>query len=203
MKHCIKSYIVAFIEDSLLTPGCGLTHHGENPDDKEMTPTLENLIVLIWLKLIHPDLPKMVKERFGTELRMRTLASIKTEIFQSLPSMLQKLNAPEDSSIRFTKHTTRTQPSSAPECPICKAAKKRNFNHFLSKCQYLPEEDRRYFVRNKPKTRTVTVDVPVSDTDADSDSDVDREDPSSEGLVWFGLCCLMTPGLSKDIRCHV
>ena len=23
------------------------------------------------------------------------------------------------------------------------------------------------------------------------------------GLVWFGLCCLMTPGLSKDIRCHV
>ena len=20
---------------------------------------------------------------------------------------------------------------------------------------------------------------------------------------WFGLCCLMTPGLSKDIRCHV
>ena len=25
----------------------------------------------------------------------------------------------------------------------------------------------------------------------------------SAGLVWFGLCCLMTPGLSKDIRCHV
>ena len=22
-------------------------------------------------------------------------------------------------------------------------------------------------------------------------------------LVWFGLCCLMTPGLSKGIRCHV
>ena len=21
--------------------------------------------------------------------------------------------------------------------------------------------------------------------------------------LWFGLCCLMTPGLSKDIRCHV
>ena len=21
--------------------------------------------------------------------------------------------------------------------------------------------------------------------------------------VWSGLCCLMTPGLSKDIRCHV
>ena len=22
-------------------------------------------------------------------------------------------------------------------------------------------------------------------------------------VVWFDLCCLMTPGLSKDIRCHV
>ena len=21
-------------------------------------------------------------------------------------------------------------------------------------------------------------------------------------MVWFGLCCLMTPGLSKDIQCH-
>ena len=27
--------------------------------------------------------------------------------------------------------------------------------------------------------------------------------PYLKGLVWFGLCCLMTPGLSKDIRCHV
>ena len=25
----------------------------------------------------------------------------------------------------------------------------------------------------------------------------------SFGLVWFGLCRLMTPGLRKDIRCHV
>ena len=23
------------------------------------------------------------------------------------------------------------------------------------------------------------------------------------GFVWFGLCCLMTPDLSRDIRCHV
>ena len=22
-------------------------------------------------------------------------------------------------------------------------------------------------------------------------------------VVWFDLCCLMTPGLSEDIRCHV
>ena len=23
------------------------------------------------------------------------------------------------------------------------------------------------------------------------------------GLLWFGLCCLMTPGFSKDIQSHV
>ena len=22
-------------------------------------------------------------------------------------------------------------------------------------------------------------------------------------MIWFGLCCLMTPGPSKDIRCQV
>ena len=27
--------------------------------------------------------------------------------------------------------------------------------------------------------------------------------PSNLVWFWFGLCCLMTPGLSKDIRCHV
>ena len=27
---------------------------------------------------------------------------------------------------------------------------------------------------------------------------IERLDPN-----WFGLCCLLTPGLSEDIQCHV
>lgn len=42
-----------------------------------MPPTVENLIVLTWLRLIKPSLPQLVKQRYGTELRARTLASIK------------------------------------------------------------------------------------------------------------------------------
>ena len=38
-------------------------------------PTLENLIVLTWLRLVHPGLPKLVKQRYGTELKNRSSAS--------------------------------------------------------------------------------------------------------------------------------
>ena len=72
--------IMAFVEDSLLTTTSGLSHHGEVPtEDEELTPTLENIVVLFWLHLVHKDLPALVKQRYGTELRSRTLASIKPE----------------------------------------------------------------------------------------------------------------------------
>ena len=70
--------LMAFIEDNLLLANGGITHHGVNPgDDEELTPSLEDLVVLLWLKLTHPDLPKLVKQRYGTDLRSRTLASLK------------------------------------------------------------------------------------------------------------------------------
>ena len=71
------------LEDSLLHAN-GLTHHGEHvTENEELTPTLETFVVLTWLRLIHPSLPCLVKQSYGTELRSRTLASIKTEIYIS------------------------------------------------------------------------------------------------------------------------
>ena len=68
----------SFIEDNLLAANGTITHHGETRStDEELSPTLENLIVLTWLRLIHADLPGLVKQRFGTELRSRSLASLK------------------------------------------------------------------------------------------------------------------------------
>ena len=65
--------LMAFVEDTLLRAN-SLSHHGEaTTEDEDLTATLENFIVLTWLKLIHPDLPKLVKQRYGTELRSRTL----------------------------------------------------------------------------------------------------------------------------------
>jgi hypothetical protein len=83
--------IVAFVEDSLLRAN-GLIHQGEQlAEDEELSPTVENFIVLTWLRLIHPDLPKLVKQRYGTELRSRTLATIKPEILQALTSLLDEI----------------------------------------------------------------------------------------------------------------
>ena len=91
--------LMAFVEDSLLH-ATGLTHHGEHvTEDQELTPTLENFVVFTWLRLIHPTLPRLVKQRYGTELRSRTLASIKPEIFQALSSLLEEIRTSDDAKI--------------------------------------------------------------------------------------------------------
>ena len=55
--------LMAFVEDNLLIRGSGITHHGDLPEeDEELTPSLENLIVLLWLHLIHKDLPGLPKQ---------------------------------------------------------------------------------------------------------------------------------------------
>ena len=95
----LYQHLAAFVEDSLLRANV-LTHHGEQvPEDAELTPTLENFIVLTWLILIHPSLPRLVKQRYGTELRSRTLASIKPEISQALNSLLEEIRTSDDARI--------------------------------------------------------------------------------------------------------
>ena len=91
--------LMAFVKDSLLCAN-GLTHHGEHvPEDEELAPTLENFIVLTWLRLIHPSLPRLVKQLYGTGLRSRTLASIEPEISQALNSLLQEIRSSNDAWI--------------------------------------------------------------------------------------------------------
>ena len=73
--------LMAFVQDSLLGSKCNITLHNEQiTEDEELSPTLENFVVLTWLRLSNPALPKPVKQRYGTELRCRTLASLKPEI---------------------------------------------------------------------------------------------------------------------------
>ena len=89
----------SFMEDTLLRSDSSI-RHGDLPDsDEELSPSLENFIVLKWLRLINPDLPALVKQRYGTELRSETLASIKPEISQALDSLLDVINSSNDSSV--------------------------------------------------------------------------------------------------------
>ena len=67
--ECLYQRIAAFCDDNLLTAGCGITHHGVAvTEDEEITPIVENTIAVMWLQLIHPGLPGLVKEKYGSEL---------------------------------------------------------------------------------------------------------------------------------------
>ena len=95
--------LMGFVEDSLLHAN-SLTHYGEHvTEDEELTPTLENFVVLTWLRLIHPSLPCLVKQHYSTELTSRILASIKPEISQALSSLLEEIRASDDAKIHVPR----------------------------------------------------------------------------------------------------
>ena len=171
--------LMSFIEDNLLLGNSHISHHGETPTtDEEMSPTLENLIVLTWLRLVHNELPNLVKQRYGTELRSRSLASLKPEISQALDSLLEEICTSTDAKIlRATTSTfrpsTRAPYDKRPQlvtkrpvrsCPLCKQAS-RNDYHFLSKCTYLPADDRA-FLTKACLTSSLYRDVETEDSDS-------------------------------------
>ena len=141
--------LMAFIEDNLLKAEGGITHEGEViHEDEELTPTIQNLVVITWLRLIHPALPKLIKQRYGTELRSRTLASIKLEISQALPSLLEEIQTLDDakvlrsaaSNVQFrSQRPTKVGKSTAKRCPLCKEAGRRD-----DRCKFLPDSDKQY-----------------------------------------------------------
>ena len=91
--------IYMFFEDNLLTAN-SLSHHGAQlTTDEEMTPTLENTITWLWLKLLNPALPQLVKQRYGADLRNKTVASLKSEISQAMSSLLDEVAATEESRV--------------------------------------------------------------------------------------------------------
>ena len=167
----------SFVEDNLLKAGGPIRHHGEIPGtDEDMSPSLENFVVLTWLRLIHSDLPNLVKQRYGTELRSQTLASLKPEISQALDSLLDEIHASAESKVlRSTfKRSTRLQTSavpgsksSRPSCPLCKEAGRRH-DHYLSQCKYLPDSDKQYMSGKVRQACEYTDEQNVSE-DEDSD----------------------------------
>ena len=54
------------------------------------------------LSLLHGYLPALIKQRYGTELRCQTLASLKPEISQALESLLEEIQATNESKVPRT-----------------------------------------------------------------------------------------------------
>lgn len=152
--------LMAFFEDNLLAVNGGLTHHGEQVTaDEDLSPSLENTIVVLWLQLIHPGLPLLVKQKYGSELRNKTLASLKPEISQALNSLLDELRSIEDTKAmrisnvnpRRTSNGGQGQPRRRPfvSCILCKTAGRPHNTHDLMECRYLPDRDRRPLARSR------------------------------------------------------
>ena len=160
--------LISFIDDNLLTKDCGVTHHGSAVKKNEaVSPSLENVVVYLWLERLHVGLPALVKQKYGVELRNRSLASIKPEISQALTSMLEELASGENSRIaRFQPNDARKRfPQSrnggndfpsrnggnnfssrngGKFCCLCRTANRPGYDsHNLAQCRYLPEKDRK------------------------------------------------------------
>ena len=57
---------------------------------------VDNLIVLTWLRLIHKDLPRFIKQKYATDLCTKTIFTISPEISMSLDSLLDELKATQE-----------------------------------------------------------------------------------------------------------
>ena len=196
--------LMAFIEDNLLTADSIIKHHGESIAEEEyVSPSLENLVVVMWLHMINPMLLKEVKERFATELRCNTIASLRREISQALDGMLSKVN--ESARVMYTN--TKSHPKTSTKvCPICQAAGKP-YGHFLSQCRYLPEPDKRFLSSRRGKTRKITVEVPLDDSDSDDEQgyhppEEDNQDPTNRLIVIRRVNTKKSPHFNAFYRQH-
>ena len=186
--------LLAFVDDNLMTAEGNLTHFGDAiTEDEEVTPIVDNIIVVTWLRLIHKDLPKIVKDRYATELRSRSLASIKDEISTALESLLEQVQANKDAralrsqigsnnngsrnrnNFNGSKRTDDYAQSSKSnrECPLCDQVGRANTDHYLSECRYLPGKDKKYMSKLKARAGTV---------DSDEEEDDDNEDASARAI---------------------
>ena len=189
--------LVAFVDDNLLTQGSVITHHGESQTEEEdITPTVENFIVLTWLRLIHPELPRLVKQRYGPELRSRTFATIKPEISQALHSLVDKLRTSEDAGVlrtaasqfrpsrQFSSNRTSHKPKEkfTCECPLCQQTKRPRTDHFLSTCPFLSERDKKYMLHARLVTGVDDLGLEESYSD-DEDNALALPDSGEHGVA--------------------
>ena len=164
-----------------------MSHHGDMlSDGKEMSPKLENCIVLTWLRLIHYGLPKLVKQQYGTELRSRTFVSIKPDISQALQSLLDEIRSADDAKVirtaalPFKKSSSGVrQQGSTPRLDPrerCKLAGRAEFRQFLNTCKYLTKNDRKCM----NKARQIVGIIDDQSDDAYADCQYDSHTPVNE-----------------------
>ena len=84
--------MTSFVRENLLKRQDPIIHDDEARVDHEYsTPMVENMTVLFWLQKLHPKLPALVKQKYATELKSKTLYYLKPEISMAISSLLEEL----------------------------------------------------------------------------------------------------------------
>ncbi len=210
--------ILAFFEDNLLSTGCGLSHHGAAVTvNEELSPSLENMVVLVWLERIHVGLPGLVKQKYGAELRNKTLSSVKSEISSAMESLLSELNSSEGSGAVSSSRVMRAYPYNAssrgsvrprqqgqrsynpPFCCLCNASKRPDTSHWISRCPFLPESDKKRFQqvnsRGSSNNRVRYVEVDDDEDDGNELDDGDYAEVATEN----NLCFIDAPAVTRRV----
>ena len=168
----------SFMEDSLITKASAIKHCGVKlENDERLTPTLQNITVMIWLDAIHRDLPSIIKQRFAITLRDSTLYSIRTEISDAIPSLLQEIGDREgnisysSSSYRRKRPgkpgNPRSRQGNKPKCCLCDAANRPGAEtHYFQSCPFMPASDRK-FLRSKIGDIEILSETEEDDEDLD------------------------------------
>ena len=168
----------AFVTDNLIQPSDGITHLGSKILIKEkISPTLLNTMVTLWLHSISSTLPSLVKQKYSTELRNRSLASLREEITESLDALMAEVSG-EGACIaramgykgyKKTSKSSFDKQRSTKSCPLCEASG-RPSSHFLSECKFLPDGDKKY-ISSRARSRAVDV---MEDSEEEDDMGTSR-----------------------------
>lgn len=148
-------------DDNLLMANSLKHTEGKLTEDEEMSPTLLNSIVLIWLQILHPKLRDTITQRFSTQLRTTTYGALFSEISRSVGSLLEDLNsdtqanrvfnagqsyrsAPKFQSNRSYNFSSDRKNSSSDKksCDYCKlTGKKAYYTHSIENCLFIKREN--------------------------------------------------------------
>lgn len=162
-----------FVRDNLLKSDGSLMHDGVKPtSDEKMSPTVDRLIVLRWMELLHPRLPALVARVFSGELQQRTLKDLQPSIVNQLEELLAEISRQEEHGLQMTEVRRLTEEAKAEigrvsdygsgrrfsrggrrifggrnrsSCFFCRGMMRDPWAHDISACPFVPPSDRARF----------------------------------------------------------
>jgi len=129
-------------EDSLRKRGETILFRNEEilDNDEEMSPTLENTVVLLWLERIDPRLPSKVNAVFAHQMVGKTsLRDLQPAICNRIPSLLQELDEAEVN--RASLHAVASSDIMDPT-PVAAAFYTRGGGRSRGRTRHLPSRGR-------------------------------------------------------------